>query len=83
MSAAKKITLKSLSEEFEKLKEEVIELRPLKKKVVELYEELKKVNSDRAEELKMLEKRIVDINGKLQPCKVGGVPYIRRTKPSN
>ena len=66
MSAAKKITLKSLAEEFEKLKEEVIELRPLKKKVFELEGELKKVNSDRAEELKMLDKRIVDINGKVE-----------------
>ena len=42
MSAAKKITLKSHAEEFEKLKEEVIELRHLKKKGVELEEELKK-----------------------------------------
>ena len=48
MSAAKKLTLRSLAEEFNKLKEEVIELRPLKQKVVELEEQLKKrVNSDR------------------------------------
>ena len=42
MSAAKKLTLRSLAEEFDKLKEEVIELRPLKQKVVELEEQLKK-----------------------------------------
>ena len=55
MSAAKKITLKSLAEDLENLKEEVLELRPLKKKVVELKEELKRVNSDRADNLKLLD----------------------------
>jgi hypothetical protein len=44
---AKKINLKTLAEEFGKLKEEVIELRPLKQKVAELDECLKKVNNDK------------------------------------
>ena len=43
----KKLTLKVLAEEFEKLKEEVEELRPLKQKVVELEECLKKVKFDK------------------------------------
>ena len=47
MSAAKKLTLRSLAEELEKVKEEVVELRPLKQKVVELEEQLKKINSDK------------------------------------
>ena len=44
MTAAKKITVKSLAEEFEKLKEEVEELRPLKQKVAYLEEKLKMVH---------------------------------------
>ena len=42
----KKLTLKILAEEFEKIKEEVKEFRPLKQKVVEL-EECLKANLDK------------------------------------
>ena len=47
MTAAKKMTIKSLAEEFEKLKEEVEELRPLKQKVAMLEEKLQKVYCDK------------------------------------
>ena len=47
MTAIKKMTVKNLAEEFEKLREEVYELRPLKKKVAELEELLKKVMVDK------------------------------------
>ena len=47
MSAVKKMTIKTLAEEFEKLKEEVLELRPLKKKVADLEEKLNKALTDK------------------------------------
>ena len=47
MTAAKKMTIKILAEEFEKLKEEVRELRPLKQKVLDLEEKLEKATSDK------------------------------------
>ena len=46
MSAAKKLTLKSLAEEWEKLKEGSSS-RPLKQNIFELEDQLKEVNSDR------------------------------------
>ena len=42
----KKMTIRMLADEFEKLKEEVQELRPLKQKVAELEDKLKKVYCD-------------------------------------
>ena len=45
--AGKKFSMKVLAEEFEKLKEEVEGLRPLKQKIVELEECLKKVTFGR------------------------------------
>ena len=62
MTTVKKMTIKTLAEEFEKLKEEVIELRPLKKKVADLEEKLdkaltdKKVNVEEEEPLEKHEK---------------------------
>ena len=43
ITAVKKMTIRSLAKEFEKLKEEVEELRPLKQKVAELEEKPPKV----------------------------------------
>ena len=47
MTAAKKITIKNLAEEFEILKEEVKELSPLKQKWADLEENLEKAMSDK------------------------------------
>ena len=47
MTATKKMTMRILAEEFEKLKEEVIELRPLKQKVADLKEKFEKAMSDK------------------------------------
>ena len=48
MIAAKKITIKTFVQEFEKLKEEVEELRPLKHKLIDLEEKLEKAMLDTA-----------------------------------
>ena len=44
MTAGKKMTVKSLAEEFQKLKQEVEELWSLKHKVAKLERKIKKVN---------------------------------------
>ena len=65
MSKVKKITMKILAEQFEKIKAEVEELRPLKDRVIELEDCLKNMKS---EEVANLTKKIVRDPRKCKKC---------------
>jgi hypothetical protein len=61
MAAIKKMTVKSLSEEFYKLKDEVKELTQLKKKVFELedaHKNDKEIMTEQLKDIKELEQKV-------------------------